>query len=166
MSHWVVWGAMIACGFGETARRAPSTVACPDGATLRETAPDAPLDSRFAEGTRVLQCVNAQTELVGDQLELHAESDTVAVEGAWADGQRVGTWTEWGSDGAFARLASYDAGAPTGEWIEVTPDGRLTGVTFDGGVVVGLRSLPIDTEMPEWDQGRETQGRRYQGTVD
>ncbi|MEN0064176.1 MAG: hypothetical protein AAGA48_18645 [Myxococcota bacterium] len=163
MSQWVAWGWVVGCLLGGGERRAPTTVTCPEGATLRTTEPAETLDTREGTDTQVLQCLDASGGLVGPQLERYPDEGAVAVEGTWEQGLRHGTWTVWRPDGAFVRQAHYDGGVPTDEWLEVTADGRITGVTFDAGVVVGLRSLPVDTEMPEWDQGIAMPGRRYQG---
>lgn len=166
MRQWVAGGTLvvIGCGFGETARRAPSTVECAEIGTFQTIGPDVALDDRFAPGSQVLQCVADDTVPVGPHLELYPESGAVAAEGQWEQGLRQGTWTAWREDGGFVRQAHYDGGVPVGEWLEVTSDGRVTGVTFDAGVVIGLRSLPTEAEMPEWNEGLATQGRRYQST--
>jgi len=164
MVLWVGWGWWLGCTGGEAGRRAPTTVDCADDQTARHRGPEVDLDTRFVEGTEVFQCVTAEGVLEGPHLERYpGDPGSVAVEGGWQAGAPHGTWTTWRTDGAFARRLEYDAGVPSGEWLEVTADRRITGITFEGGVVVGLRSLPTDSPMPEWSGGIETEGRRYQG---
>lgn len=164
MRQWIVGCGLVAagCGFGEAARRAPTTVECAEVGTLRTIGPTIALDDRVAPETQVLQCIDESGRPVGPHLERFADTGHVAAEGQWEQGLRHGTWTVWREDGAFVRQTTYDGGVAVGEWLEVTKDGRVTAVTFDAGVVVGLRSLPLDAEMPEWTEGRETRGRRYQ----
>jgi len=164
MSRWLGWCWIVACTWGTSGRRAPTTVTCDDGTTLRDTAPDAEIATRFVPGTRVLQCLDGSSTLRGEHLERYpGDPGGVAVEGQWRDGARDGTWTTWRVDGAFARRATFEAGQPVGDWLEVGADGRVTVLSFEDGVVVGLSSLPTDTEMPEWTEGIEKRGRRYQG---
>ncbi|MEO0603698.1 MAG: hypothetical protein AAF211_19830 [Myxococcota bacterium] len=162
MSRWVVWGLVAGCGMTDAGRRAPTTLTCPEGTTLRDTGPDAPLDDRVQPGTRVLQCLDAQGRPTGKHLERYpGEPGGVAVEGEWTEGRAEGAWSVWRPDGAFARRFEVTGDRPAGEWLDVTTDGRVTAITFAEGVVVRLRTLPANTSMPEWDEGVQTEGRRY-----
>ncbi len=164
MTPWVGWW-ILGCVLGDDGgRRAPTSVTCPEDSTLRETPPGTPLEERLQPETHVFQCVDAEGRTIGDHLERYpGDPGSVAVEGRWAAGRVDGAWTVWRPDGAFAKRIHYVDGVADGEWLEVTSDGRVTAVHFAHGKVVDLSSLPADTEMPEWNEGVETRGRRYQG---
>jgi hypothetical protein len=132
---------------------------CPEGTSL-VVAPPGDGEHRVAPDTEVQTCVDDAGRPSGGHLE-RWPGGGVAVEGAWKDGLRDGTWTRWYADGAFRSQVSYTAGQQHGERLELGRDGRIVRIEMEGGAASELRALQENAPMPEWEGGERIEGTRY-----
>lgn len=161
MLRWIVGVSIAGCAGVVGVGRAPEAAvapSCPEG-TVSADGP-AGTDGPDAPGAAVSWCRSADGAPDGPYLERWPDG-AVAIEGAWAGGARDGVWTAWEADGAFRSRITWDRGVQRGERLEVADDGRVIAFDMVDGAADALRVLPADAAMPEWSDGKRTDGLRY-----
>lgn len=161
MLRWIVGVSIAGCAGVVGVGRPPDGAAapsCPEGTIAAEgpagaAGPDAP-------GASVRWCRAPDGAPEGPYVERWPDGG-LAVEGTWAGGARDGVWTAWEPGGAFRSRITWDQGVQRGERLEVADDGRLIAFEMVDGAAHALRTLPADTAVPEWSDGKRTDGARY-----
>lgn len=160
MGLWLAWIAGCAGLFSSSLQGGvtPDTFACPDGTTSGDPASLAP--HRVLPDTEILLCFDSSGAPHGPHLEHWGTA--IAVEGLWDRGRREGTWTRWARDGGFRSQSTWKEGQQQGPHLEVGRDGRLVEIEMVDGLAVALRTRPRGTAMPQWDEGKRTEGTRHE----
>lgn len=136
-------------------------LACPGASERIDLAAGASDPARWLQGTDVRLCRTTAGANVGPHEE-RWPGGGLAAQGSWGEPGREGTWISFFPDGAFRSRVDYAAGVPHGLRQEVSSDGRVVELQLEQGVVVGLRSLPLETPMPQWSDGVQGEGLRHQ----
>lgn len=142
----------------------PREVTCESG-EVQVLQPDQPSEARTVDGTLLRHCLDADGARHGRHVELFSGGSPAAM-GQWAHGEPQGTWTYWTPDGVFLRRSDYVAGRPDGLEQVVSDDGLILQIRYANGVADDLTTLPAETAMPEWVDGKATTGLRHRSVAD
>ena len=160
LALWCVGCAGVATPpIGADPKGPPPGFDCPDGSewTVAAAGVEGP---RTVADTEVHACRDGSGAWLGPHLERY-EGGAVAVEGAWAAGERDGTWVRWYPDGAFQSQTSWKAGSEHGPRREIAADGRIVEIEMVQGAAHEMRALDWQTAMPEWEAGNRIEGTAY-----